>query len=106
MVSLVRVYDAAGGAVERALVEAAAATTARVGDLARALGLAAARGGARPEATAATAASPRLGADDSRHEFALRLRLVRAMGDVGDATLAAALAEAARDARPKCAPRR
>ena len=89
MASLARVYDEAGGAIEHALVDGGAPD--RTGDLARALGLAARRFGARPEAAAALATAwaraPRL--DD----FALRLRLVRAMGDVGDTKLAGALAE-------------
>ncbi|MGZ3439243.1 MAG: HEAT repeat domain-containing protein, partial [Polyangia bacterium] len=95
MASLARVYDAAGGAIEKALVDGGAAE--RVGDLARALGLAAHRFGARPEAAAAIATAwARTKGDD----FALRLRLVRAMGEVGDTKLAGALAEAARDGDP------
>ena len=100
MVSLVRVYDAAGGAVERALAEAPAGDEARVGDLARALGRAAARGGARP-ATTATAALAAAWTRTKPTEFALRLRLVRAMGDVADGALAATLADAAHDSAPE-----
>jgi len=91
MAALAHVYDAAGGAIERALVEAT--DEARAGDLARAIGLAA-HGSARPEATAA------LSTAWEKHKgggFALKLRLVRAMGDVGDTKLAGALAEAAKD---------
>jgi hypothetical protein len=103
MASLARVYDDAGGALERELVNSSeqalgeGGSADRVGDLARALGLAAHRFGARPEAAAAIATAwTRTKPDD----FALRLRLVRAMGDVGDTKLAGALAEAARDADP------
>ena len=104
MQSLSRVYEAADGAVERALVEGGDAT--RMGDLARAIGFAAQRFGARPEMAAAlstvwarvhaTGANGTGASDDA----ALRLRLVRAMGDVGDDKLAGALAEAARDPEP------
>ncbi len=107
MKSLARVYDDAGGAIERALVDSAGAiggrpgdggaAVARVGDLARALGLAAVRFGARPESTAALAT---VWERARTSEFALKLRLVRAMGDVGDSKLAGGLAEAARDADP------
>jgi len=95
MQSLARVYDAAGGAIDQALV--AGGDDERVGDLARALGAAAARFGARPETVAALSSAwekARAGA------FALKLRLVRALGDVADGKLAGALAEAAHDAEP------
>ena len=96
MQALARVSDAAGGAVEKALSDGG--DDARVGDLARALGLAATRYGAKPEAAAAlSAAWERAKAGP----FALKLRLVRAMGDVSDTKLAGALAEAARDPAPE-----
>lgn len=95
MQSLARVYDEAGGAIDEAL--AAGGDEARVGDLARALGVAATRFGARPETVAALSAAWDKARDAA---FALKLRLVRAIGDVGDTKLAGALAEAARDADP------
>jgi HEAT repeat protein len=64
----------------------------RVGDLARALGLARR---VRPEGVAALASAWSRGGG-----FALRLRLVRAMGEIGDPRFAPSLAQAAGDAEP------
>ncbi|HEY2745479.1 MAG TPA: hypothetical protein VGL86_12675 [Polyangia bacterium] len=97
MQSLARVYRAAPALVESALVESSAATAAdegRVGDLARSIGMAARRGVARPEGAAAIASAWARAPKDG---FALRLRLVRAVGDLGDPKLAGALGEAAHD---------
>ena len=95
MQSLARVYEEAGGGLEKALAEGG--DDARVGDLARAIGLAATRFGGKPEAAAALATAWERGKGG---DYAVKLRLVRAMGDVGDNKLAGALAEAARDADP------
>lgn len=95
MHALARAYADAPAAVERALV--AGGADARVGDLARAIGAADRRGGARPEATAALATAWRR---TTPSQFELRLRLVRAIGDAGDAGALGPLGEAARDGEP------
>lgn len=69
----------------------------RIGDLARALGMAARRGPVPPDAGAALLTTWKKTAPS---RFALRLRLVRAMGDLADVNLLPALSEAAGDAEP------
>jgi HEAT repeat protein len=88
---------AAAAALARALSQTGAGEAARIGDLARAL----AKGARKSEAsTAAARAISAAWSAAPADGFALRVRLVRAAGELGDASLLAALEEAARDRDP------
>lgn len=95
MQALALAYRTAPETIEAGLT--AGGDDARLGDLARAIGMAARGGPARPQAADALLATWQRAAAS---RFELRLRLVRAMGDLGDARLLPAVTEASRDGDP------